>query len=119
MSDINNCTFSGRLGANPDLKTIGSGTHVLEFRLAVDTYAGKDKGNKTEWLNCTMFGPRAEKLAQILEKGSGVTIVATYRQDTSEKDGVKRYFSKFIVNELALGAKKFAGSDGSNNEPNF
>src|SRR5262245_5600776 len=115
MSDINNCTFSGRLGANPELKALPTGTNVLEFRLAVDTWTGKE--NKTEWLTCSMFGPRAEKLAQILEKGSGVSIVATYRCDTTEKDGVKKYYSKFIVRELALGAKKFAGSD--ENEPNL
>lgn len=69
---MNTGTFAGRLGRDPDLRTTPTGKTVLNFSLAVDTFAGDKK--ETLWIGCTIWGERGEKLAPYLAKGKQVTV---------------------------------------------
>jgi single-strand DNA-binding protein len=65
------CT--GRLGRDGELRTTQSETKVLSFSVADDIGYGENK--RTQWLDCALFGKRAEALAQYLTKGTIVEIV--------------------------------------------
>lgn len=65
-------TFAGRLGRDAELRATPAGKHVLNFSLAVDTYAGDKK--ETLWVSCAMWGERAPKLEGYLTKGKQVTV---------------------------------------------
>lgn len=90
---MNNIILSGNLGKDPELKTLPSGKKVCKFSLA-----SRDKrGDKdlTEWSNITVFGYRAEKCAQFLERGSSV--ILTGRKVTNKwkgKDGNDKYMTE-------------------------
>src|SRR5690606_20326312 len=76
-SSMNIVILAGRLGADPELKYANSGTAILNLRLATKSYRkGADgEGEKvTYWHTLTMFGRRAESLANILQKGTGITV---------------------------------------------
>jgi single-strand DNA-binding protein len=65
-----------RLGADAELRYPTSGEPVAKLRLAFN-YGQKDSdGNRpAQWVEASMFGKRAEALAQYLTKGTAVVVV--------------------------------------------
>jgi single-strand DNA-binding protein len=52
------------------------------------------------FVDCVVFGTRAEKLAQYLSKGTKVAIEGKLRWSQWEKDGAKRSKLEVIVDEI-------------------
>lgn len=100
MADLNVCSFTGRLAADPEVKQTQSGKTVARFRLAV----GGFHKDETYWLDFEAWGKSAEMLAQYRHKGDSVGVVAHAVVDTWEKDGQKHSRVKFVVDNLPLNA---------------
>lgn len=65
--------FAGRLVHDASVRQAGqSGTPVCNFSLAVDV--GWGDRQETLWVDCALWGDRAEKLAPYLTKGKAVTV---------------------------------------------
>lgn len=106
-NDLNQCSFIGRLGADPETRYTAGGDPVCSLRIAVG-WKGKDKEG-TEWIPCTAFGKLAEICSQYLKKGSQVFVQGKFKTDEYEKDGAKRYSTKIMLDTMQmLGGK----SDG-------
>lgn len=107
---INRVIISGNLTRDPELKRTQGGMAVLQLGLAVND---RRKNQQTgEWedvanfVDCTMFGTRAEKVAQYLAKGSKVTVEGKLRYHAWEaKDGGKRSKLEVVVDEIDLGPR--------------
>ena len=70
-----NMTIAGNVGRDAVLRRTNSGDAVLGFSLAVDM--GKDKsGSKRDsvWINCSIWGKRAESLERYITKGSKLVL---------------------------------------------
>lgn len=70
-----NLTIAGNVGRDAELRRTKSGDEVLGFSVAVDN--GKDKsGNKrpTTWVQCSVWGKRAESLASHIRKGTKLVL---------------------------------------------
>lgn len=52
-NDLNQCTFTGRLGRDPETRYLGNGDPVTSFSLAVG-WKTKDKEG-AEWVNVVAF----------------------------------------------------------------
>ena len=104
-------TIVGRLGADPETKSFGSGSEVVTFPLAVDQYNGKNKDKTTQWWDCECWSP-AKVLFEYVRKGDMVSVSGRLRQDTVEKDGTKRRYYKLRVEDVALPPKGSNQSDG-------
>jgi len=100
MSDLNVCTFTGRLAADPEVKQTQSGKTVARFRLAV----GGFRKDETYWLDFEAWGKSAEMLSNYRHKGDTVGLTAHAVVDTWDKDGQKHSRVKFVVDNLPLGA---------------
>lgn len=102
---MNVFTFSGNLGRDAEVKTIGAGT-VCNFAVAVKSGYG-DK-EKTEWISCDMWGKRAEGgLPQYLKKGQ--TVVVSGELSTREyqnSDGITKTVLEVRVAEVTLVGKR-------------
>ena len=102
---INSATISGNLTRDAELKTTQGGAQVLHFCVAVNA---RRKGQSGEWedypnyIDCTMFGTRAEKLAPILTKGLKVAVDGSLSQYSWEKDGQKRSKVEVLANQIEL-----------------
>ena len=101
---INRVTISGNLTRDPDLRTTATGNPVLGFGVAVND---RHKNSTTgEWedcpnfIDCTMFGTRAEKIAGYLSKGSKVAIEGKLHWSQWERDGQKRSKIEVIIDEI-------------------
>lgn len=107
----NNVKLIGRLGKDPEVKTLDKGEKLVTFSLATgDSYIGKD-GNKkdtTEWHNIVAWGNLAEICEKYLKKGAEVAIDGriAYR-NWEDQSKVKHYITEIVANEiLMLGGKK-------------
>jgi single-strand DNA-binding protein len=75
---INKVMISGNLTRDAELRSTPSGTSVLNVGVAVnDRRQNRQTGEWEDYANfidCTMFGKRAEAIAQYLTKGTKVAI---------------------------------------------
>lgn len=101
---INRVVISGNLTRDPDLRSTASGMPVLGFGVAVND---RRKNQQTgEWedypnfIDCTMFGARAQGVSRFLSKGSKVAIEGKLRWSQWERDGQKRSKIEVIVDEI-------------------
>lgn len=92
---MNFATFAGRIGKDAIIKDI-NGDKVASFSLAV-----KERQN-TLWVDCSVWGKRAEALAQYLTKGTAVTVCGPLSVRTYEgKSGFQAQL-QVRVSELSL-----------------
>ena len=91
---INKVFITGNLTRDPELRSTASGMPVLGFGVAVND---RVKNNQTghwedrpNFVDCTMFGARAESVSRFLSKGSKVAIEGKLHYSSWERDGQKR-----------------------------
>ena len=70
--------------------------------------------DKTEWHRIEAFGRLAEIMGEYLKKGSKCYVEGKLRTDEYEKDGIKRYSTKIIANEMTMLDSKNAQGGGDN-----
>lgn len=101
---INRVNISGNLTRDPELRATASGTQVLSFGVAVnDRRRNPQTGDWEDYPNfvdCTMFGTRAEAVSRYLSKGSKVAIEGKLRYSSWERDGQRRSKLEVIVDEI-------------------
>ena len=113
---INRVIISGNLTRDAELRQTASGTSVLGFGVAVND---RRRNNQTgEWedyanfVDCTMFGQRAQAIAQYLRKGLKVALEGKLRYSSWERDGQKRSKLEVIVDDLEFMSSR---NDDQNN----
>lgn len=99
-NDLNQCNFIGRLGADPETRYTQSGDAVCNFRIAVGWKSKEKEG--AEWVSCTAFGKLAEICSTYLVKGSQVFVQGRFKTDEYEKDGIKRYSTKIMLDQMQM-----------------
>ena len=101
---INKVIVTGNLTRDPEMRATNSGTPVLNFGIAVnDRRRNQQTGEWEEYPNfidCTMFGTRAEAISQYLAKGSKVAIEGKIHFEQWERDGKKNSKISIIVTEI-------------------
>lgn len=102
---LNQVSVSGNLGADAELRSTKGGTPVLTFALAVNErvrQADGTWGDRASWIDCVLFGARAQALADWLRKGSKVAVQGRLRTSTWERDGVSHKRTEVVVEEVDL-----------------
>ena len=101
---INRVIISGNLTRDPELRRTQSGMAIMSFGVAVnDRRRNQQTGEWEDYANfvdCTMFGNRAESLSNYLSKGTKVAIEGKLRWSQWERDGQKRSKLEVIVDEI-------------------
>jgi len=80
----------GNLGAKPTLKQVdqnGDSLAILECRIYFDRRVPADDDGEFEdrggfWISASLFGPRAETAAKVLDKGMRVFVAGTLFSDS-------------------------------------
>lgn len=104
---INKVILVGNLGNDPEVKYTQAGAPITSISVAT-TDAWKDKNTgqmqeRTEWHKVKFFGRLAEIAAEYLKKGRQVYIEGSLRTDKyTGKDGVEKYFTEVIANEMQM-----------------
>lgn len=105
---INRVVVSGNLTRDPELRATPGGTQVLGFGVAVNDRRRNQQTGEWEdypnFIDCTMFGNRAEALSRILRKGMKVAIEGRLRYSSWEdkNGGGRRSKVEIIPDEVVL-----------------
>lgn len=102
---INRVNITGNLTRDPELRATAGGTQVLAFGVAVND---RRKNQQTgEWedvpnfVDCIVFGQRAEAVSRFISKGSKVAVEGKLRYSSWEtKEGQRRSKLEVIVDEI-------------------
>jgi single-strand DNA-binding protein len=101
MANLNKVMLIGNMTRDPQLSIIPSTQNqVCDFGLAVNrTWTGPDGVKKEEvtFVDCTCFGKTAEILTKYKKKGDPLFVEGRLKLDQWEKDGVKHYKMRVIV----------------------
>ena len=101
---INRVAISGNLTRDAELRTTQSGLSILDFGVAVNDRRRNQQTGEWEdcpnFVDCTMFGARAEKLQPYLAKGSKVALEGKLRYSSWESGGQRRSKLGVIVDDL-------------------
>lgn len=111
---INRVNISGNLTRDPELRMTGGGTQVLSFGVAVNDRRRNPQSGEWEdypnFVDCTMFGARAEAVSRYLSKGSKVAIEGKLRYSSWERDGQRRSKLEVIVDEIEFMSRREDGA---------
>lgn len=112
---INRVNISGNLTRDPELRATAGGTQVLSFGVAVNDRRRNPQNGEWEdypnFVDCTMFGTRAEAVSRYLSKGSKVAIEGKLRYSSWERDGQRRSKLEVIVDEIEFLSRGQQGGD--------
>jgi single-strand DNA-binding protein len=112
---INKVILVGNLGRDPEIRYTQDGQAVVNFTLAT-TLEWRDKAtgekrDKTEWHRIVAFRKLAEICGEYLSKGRQVYIEGRLQTRTYEQDGVTKYITEVVANDMQmLGSKSDSGS---------
>lgn len=119
MAGVNKVILLGNLGKDPEIRHLENGTAVASFSIATsETYKDKTSGErieKTEWHNVVLWRGLAEVAEKYLHKGDQVYIEGKLRTRSWEKDGVTRYTTEIVVDNMnMLGKRSSEDQSGGN-----
>lgn len=110
MASVNQITLLGRVGKDPDVKHLDSGSSVANFTLATsDIWKDKtgERKESTQWHNITCWGYIADNVEKYVQKGDQICVTGKLQYDQYVKDGMKHTIAKIKVDQLVLlGNKK-------------
>jgi len=111
---VNKVILVGNVGKDPEVQYIKEDIPVARFTLATsETYKDKngEKQTNTEWHNIVVWRGLAKVVENYVKKGSQLYVEGKISNRTYEKDGVTKYFTEIVVNNLQmLGSKDSTSS---------
>lgn len=107
---VNKVQLIGRLGMDPEMKTLDNGSTLARLSLATDA-SYKDKSGKkieeTHWHNLVCWNKTAELAERLLAKGKEVAIEGKLiTRSYEDGEGNRRYATEVRVDQFLLFGKK-------------
>ncbi len=114
---INKVILVGNVGQDPETRYMPNGGAVTNLSIATsETWKDKNNGEqqeRTEWHRVVFYQRLAEIVAEYVKKGSKLYVEGSLRTRSWEQDGVKRYATEIIANEMQmLDGRGGAGGEG-------
>lgn len=105
MQGLNTVSIGGNLCRNAELRATASGMAVLTFSVAVNESRKNQQTGEYEdypnYVDCTIFGRRAESISRYLTKGTYVALTGRLHQNRwQNKDGQNRSKLEVTVDNI-------------------
>lgn len=115
MAGVNKVIVVGRLGTDPEVRTIGNGGTVTRLSVATsENWVDKEgqKQERTEWHRIVVWGRLAEICGKHLSKGRQVYVEGRLQtRSWEDQQGQKRYSTEIVANTV-----QFLGAPGERSE---
>ncbi len=113
MSGVNKVIIIGRLGTDPETKTVSTGNAVTRMSVATsENWVDRDgqKQERTEWHRIVVWGKLAEICGKYLSKGRQVFVEGRLQtRSWEDNQGQKRYTTEIVATNIQfLGAQNSA-----------
>lgn len=115
MASVNKVILVGNLTRDTEVRFMPNGEAVANFSIAVnETWKDKAgvKQERAEFVNIVAYRKLAEICGEYLKKGNPVYVEGKMQTRKWEKDGVTRYSTEVIIDEMQM-----LGTKGATNEP--
>lgn len=103
---INKVILVGNVGQDPETRYMPNGNAVTNISIATsETWKDKNTGEqqeRTEWHRVTFYQRLAEIVAEYVKKGSKLYVEGRLQTRSWEQDGVKKYATDIIANEMQM-----------------
>lgn len=113
---VNKAIIIGNLGADPELRSTGSGTRVANLSVATSrrwTDRTGQQQEKTEWHRIVLWDKLAEIAERFLKKGDSVYVEGEIEyRSYQDKDGVTKYSTEIRARELVMLGGREGGVGG-------
>lgn len=123
MSGVNKVILVGRLGKDPEVRNLENGAVVANFSMATsESYRDKTTGEKkeiTEWHNIVLWRGLAEIAQKFLRKGDMVYIEGKLRTRSWEKEGVTRYTTEVVGDNMTMLSSRGSGGASSGGDAGY
>lgn len=125
MSGVNKVIIVGRLGLDPEVKSVGNGQTVTRLSVATsENWVDKEgqKQERTEWHKVVAWGRLAEICGKHLSKGRQVYLEGRLQtRSWEDQQGQKRYTTEIVAQTVqflgsAQGERDAGNSRGASNE---
>lgn len=116
---VNKVILVGNLGADPEIRSLGSGDRVANLRIATsETWRDRNSGErkeKTEWHRVVIFNDNLVKVAeQYLKKGSTVYIEgALQTRKWTDNTGQEKYSTEIVLQKFRGELTMLGGRGGA------
>ena len=91
-------TFDGHVGQDPEFRFTPSGKPVATFNVAVVTYQGRDKKERTDWHRVVAWDQKAEYANEYIRKGMLVHCETRFQSGSyQDREDITRYTAEFII----------------------
>lgn len=98
---FNIVVLTGRLTADPELKTTQSGLSVTSFSIAVDRRFGSGEERQTDFINIVAWRQQAEFVAKYFKKGNLIGIEGSIQtRKYTDKNGNNRTAFEVVANNI-------------------
>ncbi len=105
----NKVQLIGNLGKDPEIINLENGKKIAKFSLATnDSYknAQGERVTQTHWHNLIAWNKTAEIVEKYITKGKEIAVEGKLtNRSWEDKDGIKRYTTEVMVNELLMLSK--------------
>lgn len=102
---MNKVWITGRLTKKPELKKAND-NFVCKFDLAVNSPVVRDGERQTDFISCVVWNKLAENLCKYQDKGSLIGVEGRIQTRNYESNGVKKYITEIVVNNIEFFEKK-------------
>ena len=105
---LNNAVIMGRLVADPELRTTGSGISVSSFTVAVDRrFNRQGEDRQADFIDVIAWRQTAEFISKYFGKGRMIALEGQLRTRTyDDKNGVKHYVTEVYVDNASFTGEK-------------
>jgi len=112
---INKVILIGNVGNDPEVRYISDDLPTARISLATsEVYTDSKSGQrvtKTEWHSITAWRGLAKTVEQYVKKGMQLYVEGKLSYRTYEKDGVTKYATDIVANEIKFLGKREGGSE--------
>ena len=107
MAGVNKVILIGRLGKDPEVRHLESGTAVANFTMATtESYRDRNTGERkeiTDWHNIVLWRGLADVAEKYLKKGNLVYIEGKLKtRSWEDKDGNTRYTTEVVADNMTM-----------------
>lgn len=119
---VNKVILIGRLGIDPEVKSISNGQNVANFSLATNQVwvdASGQKQEKTEWHRIVAWSKLADLCGKYLNKGRQVYVEGRIQtRSWEDQQGQKRYTTEIIASNIQFLGEAAERSNSVQNQNN-
>ena len=113
---MNKVILVGRITKDPELRTLSSGSSVVNFTIAVNRPIAQQQdqnASNADFISCVIWNKQAENLAKYVKQGSLIGVEGRIQTRSYESNGTTRYITEVLCDNVQFLETKKDGTNGT------